>query len=88
MSSRTRTQYRATPVDVDGTFTSNGQSIGAFIAATAGSITLATLGTGGRTIMPVTPVAAGQRLELEILVEQAQGYTLVCSGGASGTVLV
>ena len=88
MSSRVRTQYRATPVAVDETFSSNGQSVGAFIAATAGSITIATVGTGSRTVLPTTPVAAGQRLELEILVEQAQGYTLVCSGGASGTVLV
>ena len=88
MSSRVRTQYRAIPMGVDETYKSDGQSVGAFIAATAGNVKIATLGTGARTVLAATPVAAGARLDLEILVEQAQGFNVVLSGGASGTLLV
>lgn len=88
MSSRVRTQYRAEAIDVDGTYDSNGQSVGAFLPTVDGTLTLATTGTGGRTIIDAIPVVAGVRLDLEILVEQAQGFTVTLGGGAAGTLLV
>jgi hypothetical protein len=88
MSSRVRTQYRAEVIAANGTFTSNGQAVGAFLPTVSGTLTLATLGTGARTIINAIPVTAGLRLDLEILVEQAQGYTVVLAGGAAGTILI
>ncbi len=88
MSSRVRTQYRAIAMAANTTYKSDGQSVGAFIPSVSGSIAIATLGTGARTVVPTTPVTAGVRLDLEILVEQAQGFNVVLSGGAAGTLLL
>jgi hypothetical protein len=80
-------RYRPIIVGVNGTVRINGSTTGGFLVATAGTITINN--DAGVPIMTPTTVTAGIWIPLPFYIQNPQGGiggTLVCSGGASGTL--
>lgn len=78
-------QERYTPevVGVDTTITLTSDSIGGFLAVTAGTITV--VDGAGTTVVNALPVAAGGYYPLPFYLQRVGG-TFTTAGGASGTL--
>lgn len=70
-------------VGVNTTVTLNGDTIGGFLAATAGTVTV--VDGAGTTIINAHPVAAGSYFPMPFNLQRAGG-TFTTAGGASGTL--
>lgn len=81
-----RENYTPAPVAANGTFSRLGQcELGGFLCTTAGSITVYDAATAtGTPIVATMAVTAGVFHPLPFAC--AVGATVVCSGGAAGTV--
>lgn len=77
-------KYAPRLMGVNATTTVEGVQLGAFIAKTAGTITII---DNGVTYMDAQPVSAGQYLPLPLGFD-TPGITVTLGGGASGTLLV
>ena len=87
MSTKIIQRTKPVQVGVNATVRFDGSGTDGFIPATSGTITIATL--GGLTVLPVTPVTAGQPLPLPFsLPDNSQGGTITAAGGASGVLCV
>lgn len=82
--------YRPAPIEVDSTYTSGGREIGGFLPWTSGTITIeADVGVSDPyTVVDTMPVTGGIFVEMPMLIDNAQGFTVTLAGGASGTLLV
>ncbi|MDV7393204.1 hypothetical protein RZS08_17660 [Arthrospira platensis SPKY1] len=77
-------KYAPRPMGVNATTVVDGVQLGAFIAKTAGTITVI---NDGVTYLDAQPVSAGQYLPLP-LGFNVPGITVTLGGGAGGTLLV
>lgn len=80
-------RYRPIIVGVNGSVPITGSTVGGFLVATAGTITITN--TAGTPIMTNTGVAAGIWIPLPFYIQNptgGTGGTFTCSGGASGTL--
>lgn len=86
----TRECYTPHPMALNATLTLDCTQLAAFIATTAGTITITD--SSGLTLLNAQPVAAGQYLPLPFsVVSRTAGNnstTIVLAGGASGLLLV
>lgn len=82
--------YRPVPIEADGAYTSGGREIGGFLPWTTGTITIeADVGISTPyTIVDGMPVTEGIFVEMPMLIDNAQGFTVTLADGASGTLLV
>jgi hypothetical protein len=81
--------YKAVPVGVNETVTILGSRIGGFLPATDGSIQIIIRQFPGPDVtLPVTPVVAGDDVDIPIFIGTDNRSTFVASGGASGTLFV
>ena len=78
-------RYNPRAIGVNGTITINGPTVGAFLAVTAGTLTI--VNDSGGTVLNAFPVAAGQFVPLTMFVGN-NGGSCNLGGGASGTLLV
>lgn len=79
-------RYRPIPVAVNSSVRVSTQSIGGFLATTAGTITITN--DAGINLLTAHPVSAGVYLPLPIFLTTQTGGTFTTAGGASGTLLV
>lgn len=79
-----RERYTAYPMGVNASLKVTRQSIGGFLAKTAGTITV--VNDKGATIVDAIPVAAGLYYPLPFLLQSETGGTVTLAGGASGTL--
>lgn len=80
-------QYKPVDVGVDTTVSFHSNSIGGFIAKTAGTVTVTT--TKGTVLVNAFPVTAGNALPLPFrLPDGEQTGTVTTAGGASGIFCV
>ena len=79
----TKEHYNAKPIGVDGV-QNCGASIAAFLAATAGTITVTD--ADGTVLVNAVPVAAGAFTRIPLLARTSAGCVVSLAGGASGTL--
>ncbi len=79
-----RERYTAYPMGVNATLKVTRQSVGGFLAKTAGTITI--VDDDGRTIVDAHPVAVGLYYPLPFMFQAETGATVTLAGGASGTL--
>ena len=81
--------YNPHPMGANATITVNGMKVGAFLAITAGTLTI-TSTPGGTVLLNALPVAAGAYVPLHMHLKASGGIgaTVTLAGGASGTLLV
>lgn len=78
-------RYRPLVVGVDTSVKITGNSVGGFLAKTAGTITV--VDHGGVTIVNAVAVAAGNYVPLPFFLGEPTGAaTVTTAGGASGTL--
>ena len=80
----TNQRYTAYLMGVNASLKVTRQSIGGFLAKTAGTITV--VNDKGATIVDAIPVAAGLYYPLPFLLQSETGGTVTLAGGASGTL--
>lgn len=79
-----RERYLATPVGANGTAVLNGEGLGGFLCTVSGTINVTN--ADGVPIVVNLPVTAGIYYPLPFQFGGAGSGSLVCSGGAAGTV--
>lgn len=83
-----RETYRPVLLAANASYEAQGSRISAFMAKTAGTITVTDKDTDTGTVVDAHPVTAGQYLQIPLHFETSMGGTVTLAGGASGTLLI
>jgi hypothetical protein len=86
MSSVVREQFRMAPMATNAAERVGGPRLGAFLAKTAGTITVTD--ADSTVLVDAVPVAAGQFTPIPGMFRTGAGGTVTLAGGASGTLFV